>query len=609
MKIMKPCLFGLACLAVVTTSLEAVADEFTCDADQPNCLYDAVAAANQTSGADTIRFTEGAHFSSADYPARCAPSIEGDITIIGAGRVDTHLFAQGSCAYFHVAPEGSLTLQDIVIAEGNLDGLKAGSGEVLRGAAVYNEGNLRIERTIFRGNGINDNSAKLSGGGAIYNAPGAKAYASDVEFFDNSVEQANYGGAAILNEGDMTVTRSRFFYNSGLGGIIANGVPGASTMATLNLSDSVIVNNYGSTGIRNGLMGFAQLLIERTTIRDGDSVEGGGIYNGGELTVRESTVVRNTAIKGGGIYSAKGSRTTFVNSTISQNYARGKATGNGVGGGIYNNGGVVFLASSTIASNTSQGFGAAIAVTADTDSSAQVFVKGSLIVGHANTKQFPACYDFGTNDSRKLFLVENNLVTAQSNCYLPSETDIIVNETDTFTNVIGALSDHGSLSPSYALLRGSPAIDSEDKLCTDFDGMPIVIDQRGNERTGCDKGSVDASSEAPPVKIQVKGVNVIQPGSTSSIDVGILSRSDTTTPFRPVAEVNRSALQFGSTGVAPYKFISQDINGDSIPDLVMRFKINEIGIACGDTEIELQGAITNGGPFTASAEITTSGCN
>jgi hypothetical protein len=606
MKIMKPCLFGLACLAVAT-SLKAVAEDFTCETDQSNCLYDSVAAANQTSGPDTIRFAEGAHFSSAVYPSRCAPSIEGDITIIGASRVDTHLFAQGSCAYFHVAPEGSLTLQDIVLADGNLDGLKANSGEVLRGAGVHNEGTLRIERTIFRGNGINDNFAKLSGGGAIYNAPGARAEISDVEFFNNSIEAENYGGAAILNEGDMTVTRSRFFYNNGLGGIIANGIPGASTMASLDLTDSVIVNNYGSTGIRNGLMGFAQLVIERTTIRDGDGVEGGGIYNSGELTVRESSIVRNTAIKGGGIYSAKGARSTFVNSTISQNHARGKAVGNGIGGGVYNHGGVVFLASSTIASNTSQGFGAAIAVTSDAEGSAQVYVKGSLIVGHANTRQLPACYDFGPNDARKLFLVENNLITAQSNCYLPSETDVVVNEADTFTNVISSLSDYGSLSPNFALLRGSPAIDSEDKLCTDFDGMPIVIDQRGNERTGCDKGSVDASGGAAPVQIQLKGGSVIQPNSTSSIDVGILSRSDTNTPFRPVAEVNRSAIRLGSA--VPLKYLSQDLNSDGVPDLVIRFKISDIGIACGDSDVELQGAITNGGPFTTSAEITTSGCN
>ncbi|RYY74300.1 MAG: right-handed parallel beta-helix repeat-containing protein [Gammaproteobacteria bacterium] len=607
MKIIKPCLFGLACLTTVIASLGAVAEEFTCEAGQSNCLYDAIAAANQTSGADTIRFTEGAHFSSAVYPSRCAPSIEGEITIVGASRVDTHLIAEGSCAYFHVAPGGSLTLQDIVIADGKLDGLEAGSGEVQRGAAIYNEGTLNVARTIFRGNSIANNSAKLSGGGAIYNAPGANAFIGDVEFFSNSIAKANYGGAAILNEGDMKIIHSRFFFNTGFGGIIANGVPGASTMASLILADSVIVSNTNSTGIRNGLMGFAQLLIERTTIRDGNGGEGGGIYNGGELTVRESSLVQNTAAKGGGIYSAKGSRSTFINSTISKNYAAGTGAA-GIGGGIYNNGGAVFLASSTIASNTSQGFGSAIAVTSDVEGTAQVFVKGSLIVGHANTRQYPACYDFGANDARKLFLAENNLVTAQSNCYLPSETDIVVNETDSFTNVLGPLSDYGSLTPSYALLRGSPAIDSGDNLCTDFDGMPIVIDQRGNERTGCDKGSVDADAKSPPVQIQLVGANSIQPNSTSTIDLHILSRSDSTSPFRPTKEVDRSTIRFGSAGALPVKTIIQDVNSDGIDDWVIRFKISSIGIACGDTSVELKFATFVGTPFVSSADIVTTGC-
>ena len=609
MKIITPYLRSLACLAVVAAASEAGAAEFNCEADQPNCLADAVASANQVGEASVIRFAPGAHYSSADYPSRCAPAIEGDITIIGNGRIDTHLIAQGSCAFFHVNSGAKLTLQDIVIAEGNLDGIKAGSGEVQRGAAVYNEGTLNIERTIFRGNSITNNVVASSGGGAIYNAPGAKATISDVEFFSNSIKQENYGGAAILNEGAMTVTRSRFFSNTGRGGIIANGIPGATEMATLTLSDAVIVNNTSSTGVRNGLMGFAQLWIDRTTIRGGDSIEGGGIYNGGELTVRESSLVGNKAVKGGGIYSAKGSRSTFVNSTISQNYAQGKASGNGIGGGIYNYGGTVFLASSTIASNTSQGFGSAIAVTSDAGGNAQVFVKGSLIVGHANTRQYPACYDFGT-DARKLFLVENNLITAQSNCYLPSETDIVVNESDSFTNVLGPLSDFGSLSPNYALLRGSPATDSEDKLCTDFDGMPIVIDQRGNVRTGCDKGAVDASGETPPVQTQLKLTGSgIQPNSTGTLDLAILSRNDSTAPFRPGTDIDRTALRLGAAGGVPAKYIGQDLNGDGIPDMVMRFKISDLGIACGDTTLELKGAIINGSAFAVSNSITTTGCN
>jgi hypothetical protein len=97
------------------------------------------------------------------------------------------------------------------------------------------------------------------------------------------------------------------------------------------------------------------------------------------MTVRESAILRNTAIRGGGVYSATNAKSTFINTTISLNHARGKAEGNGIGGGVFNYGGTVYLANSTIASNTSQGLGSAIAATSAAEGSAFVYTKNSLI--------------------------------------------------------------------------------------------------------------------------------------------------------------------------------------------------------------------------------------
>ncbi len=605
MKIIAPSLCGFAFLAVIAASPNVGAAEFHCDAGRFNCLYDAVAAANQTREADVIRFAEGIHYSLTSYPSRCAPPIEGKITIIGAGGNASFLNAQGSCAYFHVKPRGSLTLRDIAITSGNLDGFKPGAG-VQRGAAVYNEGILRVQRSFLRNNGINDNFLYLSGGGAIYNAPGARAYIRDTEFLYNSVETETYGGAAILNEGIMRINRSHFFENNGKGGIIVNGIPGASTKAHLVLSDSIIENNYSSTGIKNGPGQHTKLLIERSTIRGGDSDKGGGIYNAGVLTVRESAIVRNKAIRGGGAYSAEDAKSTFINTTISHNHARGAAEGNGIGGGIYNYGGTVYLASSTIASNTSQGWGSAIAATSDADGAAYVYTKSSLIVGHAGMSP---CYDFGPNDLPKLFLVENNLITEESNCYAPSETDIVVPEADTFTKVIGPLADYDGTTPSYALLPNSPAIDNEGKLCTDFNGVPILIDQRGNFRTGCDRGAVDSTGEVPPIELQlIYPETGILPNSGGTIVLAILSRADSTDPFDPVWEIERSSIRLGSAGAVPFRFTRKDFNLDGIADLVVRFKTSDTGIACGDTSVELRGTIINGADFVSSTAITTVGC-
>jgi hypothetical protein len=610
MKIITPSLFGLAYLAAVAVSPDVGAAEFTCEAGQFNCLYNSVAVANQTSEPDIIRFSEGIHQSLRPYPSRCAPPIEGDITIIGAGSDITYLNAQGSCAYFHINAGSSLTLRDIVVANGNLDGLKVGPNGVQRGAAVYNEGLLRIERSILRANGINDNFVSLSGGGAIYNAPGAEAYVSDVEFLYNNVEWESYGGAAILNEGTMTVTRSRFFENNGLGGIIVNGMPGSFSEASLILSDSIIENNYSSTGIRNGSALYSMLLIERTTIRDGEAVEGAGIHNSGELTVRESTLAFNTATRGGGIYSAEGSNSTFINTTLSHNHAEGEAEGDGIGGGVFNYGGTVYLSNSTISSNTSDGLGAAIAATSDAQGSARIYINGSMIVGHSDMTQDQSCYDFGPNDESKIHLLGHNLITEESNCY-PAETDIVVNEAVTFSEVIGPLADNGGPTLTHALLPDSPAIDQEGMSCTDSEGIPILIDQRGNVRTGCDIGSVDATAEALPVELYLilpGNQSGIRPNTNGNINLAILSRADTANPFSPAVDVDRRSVRLGSGGAAPFKFTERDLNGDDIADLVMRFKIRETGVACGDAAIELRGSIIEAAEFVASTAITTIGC-
>ncbi len=609
MKNIAPCLSGSAFLMLAIYSLPIHAAEFECRAEDYNCLYSSVNLANQTSEADTIYFFEGDHFPTGAPGSRCAPPVTGDITIMGYGRDVTRVIAQGSCAFFHVKPGGSLTLRDIVLADGNLDGTVAGPTGVQRGAAVYNEGALRIEWSTLSGHGVNDNFASLSGGGAIYSAQGSETYINEVEFFYNSVERENYGGAVILNEGTMTIRRSRFYENNGFGGIIANGIPGSSTTATLTLSDSIIIDNYGSTGIRNGALN-AVLLIERTFIYGGMAVEGGGIYNGGILEVRESTISSNTATRGGGMYSAAGSTSTLINSTISYNRADGVNENEGIGGGVFNFGGTVYIASSTVALNSSQQLGAAIAATSDVDGSAQVYIKGSLIAGHSNSVLDQSCYDFGPNDARKLFLVENNLITEESNCYAPSKTDVVVPEAITLTEVITPLGNYGGPTPTHALLPNSPAIDTEDKVCTDFNGVPILIDQHGKPRTGCDIGSVDATTETPLPDIQLKllgNKTGIQPNSNGYISLAILSSPDSI-PFNPVQDVNRNSIRLGAAGAVPLKFATQDVNKDGIADLVMTFRIRQIGITCGDMTLELWGSLIGHGDFIASTSITTRGC-
>ncbi|HVJ29939.1 MAG TPA: hypothetical protein VNA66_06470, partial [Gammaproteobacteria bacterium] len=51
-----------------------------------------------------------------------------------------------------------------------------------------------------------------------------------------------------------------------------------------------------------------------------------------------------------------------------------------------------------------------------------------------------------------------------------------------------------------------------------------------------------------------------------------------------------------------------DVNGDGLDDLVLRFRLRETGIQCGDTVGWLSGRTRAGELFIAGDEIVTVGC-
>ncbi|MBD2678252.1 MULTISPECIES: choice-of-anchor Q domain-containing protein [Nostoc] len=82
--------------------------------------------------------------------------------------------------------------------------------------------------------------------------------------------------------------------------------------------------------------------IEGLTIDNGNSGEGGGIYNSGSLTLSNSTVSGSQASQGGGIYNASSGIMTVIKSIISANTSI-----NELGGGVYNSGSLT-LSDSTV---------------------------------------------------------------------------------------------------------------------------------------------------------------------------------------------------------------------------------------------------------------------
>ena len=52
-----------------------------------------------------------------------------------------------------------------------------------------------------------------------------------------------------------------------------------------------------------------------------------------------------------------------------------------------------------------------------------------------------------------------------------------------------------------------------------------------------------------------------------------------------------------------------DIDGDQVEDLRLRFRVSEIGISCGDTELSLSASTYDGDEIIGTDSIVTTGCN
>jgi len=102
--------------------------------------------------------------------------------------------------------------------------------------------------------------------------------------------------------------------------------------------------------------------------------------------------------------------------------------------------------------------------------------------------------------------------------------------------------------------------------------------------------------------------NVINPRAKGGIWVAVLSDTDTESPFDPLSQVDIPTVEFGPDHAKANRYKVKDINRDGLGDLLLRFKIPETGISCGDTEATLIGETFDGQSFTGTDTIKTVGC-
>ena len=246
-------------------------------------------------------------------------TISKDMKIVGQSKTGTVINGTDSAWIFYIQSGATVTIENLTLANGNAD----------NGGAVYNDGSLTVNNSIFTGNyvdSIDYSDDPVTGfGGAIYN--------NGVLIVDNSnftSNVASYGGGAIHNNGDLTVTGSNFDDNY------------------------VIQTGYGGGAISN--MGI--LTVTGSTFTDNNAYAcGGAIYSDDALTVTDSYYMGNQAYAAGGAIYNFGTL-AVTGSSFTDNAAYG--VGDPVyipiaGGAIYNDyGGIYTLDSCQFAGNSPQ---------------------------------------------------------------------------------------------------------------------------------------------------------------------------------------------------------------------------------------------------------------
>ncbi len=385
-------------------------------------LREAITAANNTAGTDTILFGVNGIFTLAsglgtgdDNNTKGDLDIKGSLIIIGNGSANTVIQGFGSDRVFDLRSGASTVVMSGLTIQGGGDedggAMRINSSVTVtltdvvirnnngkNGGAILNEGNLTITRGSLTGN-----TAVNNDGGAIYNT--GTLVLNQVELGNNAATGSHKGGA-IYNKGAATLTEVWAHDNTAEEGG-ALWVSGSGNM--FNLTQVTLNANSAS--------------------KDGGAIFG---ENGATLTAINVTISGNTAGEYGGAIRVKTTNWTLTNATIANNQST-------LGAGAIHADDVnaVRLKSSILASNTSA-------------------AGAGLNVSNLNQNS-----------------TGNNLAT-QATGWLSKPGDIITTAT---ALQLQALAANGGFAPTHALAIGSTAIDQGGSSAPS-------TDQRGVSRVG-----------------------------------------------------------------------------------------------------------------------------
>jgi len=322
-----------AAIAAALLAGGASADTFTVTSNADagtGTLRDAVTAANQNPGADTIEFIPGL----GEIVLQSQINISDELTLSGPAGARQVIRGSGAERLLAVPSTGvPLTLSRVELAGGRTfnpggyapDCFDAYYGDG-NGGALCALGDVTITDSVIRDNRTFGDSAR---GGGLFIAGNAVIGNSTIS--DNATSDGPARGGGLLVGGDLVMRDSRVTGNTAAGDFAAGG--GIAVNGSASIYNSVIAGNAttGNDADGGGLAGSAVDLIDSTLAGNSATGEGGGLRVFGTTTVINSTLSGNSAEgpegRGGGI-AAVGANLLVANSTITANSA---AAG---GGGI-----------------------------------------------------------------------------------------------------------------------------------------------------------------------------------------------------------------------------------------------------------------------------------
>ncbi len=317
------------------------------------------------------------------------------------------------------------------------------------------------------------------------------------------------GGGVLFNaRGTLTLNQSEVSRNTGAGGGGIASLFGALTLTDSTVTENSTRGDYVGGGILTD--SGAVTLIDSTVSGNsttGRNAPGGGIFtDSGAITLTRSTVTGNSTVgsraDGGGISTDSGA-ITLTNSTVSGNSTAGfYAYGGGIktfsgavtlnsstvsgnsttdsgaaGGGIFTFFGSVTLIDSTVAGNTAAQAEGGGVFNVNSYGSPTFTMENSIIAGNSAGRGSPDLqYDLSSTLNISYSLIGDNEGTTFTEAQTADGNGNLIGSaagSGIIDPLLGPLADNGGPTQTHALLPGSPALNSGDPsipfLATEFD--------------------------------------------------------------------------------------------------------------------------------------------